>query len=110
MDICTRVMILDLGQNFISAHILRTNLQIFTNFIYVSILTRSSLGLLHVIFLTFVPELWPLIYAKVSFSFNILGTNGQNFTKFYIMHSYCQDLRWDCYTSFFAYLYQSYGT
>ena len=25
------------------------------------------------------------------------------------MHSYWQDLSWDCYTSFFAHLYQSYG-
>ena len=34
---------------------------------YAFILTRSSLGLLQVIFGTFVPELWPLIYAKISF-------------------------------------------
>ena len=39
---------------------------------------------MHVIFPTFVPELWPLFYAKISFLFNILRTNGQNFTKFYI--------------------------
>ena len=54
------------------------------NFIYAFILTRSSLGLLYVIFSTFVPESWPLIYAKILFPFNILRTNGQNFTKFYI--------------------------
>ena len=41
----------------------------------------SSLGLLHVIFHTFLPELWPLIYAKISFPLNILRLNGQNFTK-----------------------------
>ena len=33
---------------------------------------------------TFVPELWPLIYAKISFPFNILRTNEQTFTKFYM--------------------------
>ena len=57
------------------------------NFIHVCafVLTSSSLGLLHVIFHTFVPELWPLIYAKISFPLNILRTNGQNFTKFYII-------------------------
>ena len=33
---------------------------------------------------TFVPELWPLIYAKISFPLNILRANLQNFTKFYI--------------------------
>ena len=38
--------------------------------------------MLHVIFRTFVSELWPLIYAKLSLRFNILRTNGQNFTKF----------------------------
>ena len=39
---------------------------------------------MHAIFPTFVPELWPLIYAKILFPFNIVRTNGQNFTKFYI--------------------------
>ena len=120
--------------------------------IYAFILTRSSLGLLHAMFRSFVPELWPLIYAKISFPLNILRTNWQNFTKFYIcihidkiyivivtqhflhictrvmalnlplnfvsiqylenklswvhqilyMHSYWQDLRWDCYKQFFC--------
>ena len=54
------------------------------NFIYAFILTRSSLGLLHVIFRTFVTELWSLICAQILFLLNILRTNGQNFTKFYI--------------------------
>ena len=54
------------------------------NFIYAFILTRSTLGLSHIIFRIFVPELWSLIYAKILFQFNILRTNGQNFTKFYI--------------------------
>ena len=54
------------------------------NFIYAIILTRSSLGLLHVIFGSFVPELWPLIYARISFPLNILRSIWQNFTKFYI--------------------------
>ena len=54
------------------------------NFIYAFIFTKASLELMYVIFRTFVPELWPLIYAKISFPFNILRTNGQNFTKFYI--------------------------
>ena len=48
------------------------------------LLTRSSLGLFHIIFRKFVPELWPFIYAQILFSFNILRANGQNFTKFYI--------------------------
>ena len=48
---------------------------IYIDQIYVAIATR---------FLPFVPELWPLIYAKVSFPLNIMKTNLQNFTKFYI--------------------------
>ena len=72
------------------------------NFIYAFILTRSTLGLLHIIFRTFVPELWPLIYAKISFPFNILRTN---FYQILYMQSYWQDLCWDSYTSFCAYLY-----
>ena len=54
------------------------------NFICAFIFTRSSLGSLHIIFPTFVPELWPLIYAKILFLLNILRINLQNFTKFYI--------------------------
>ena len=46
------------------------------NFIYAFILTKSSLGLLHVIFRTFVPELWPLIYATILFPLNIMRTDG----------------------------------
>ena len=54
------------------------------NFIYAFILTRSTLGLLHIILSTFVPELWPLIYYKSSFSLNVLRTNGQILTKLYV--------------------------
>ena len=56
----------------------------YPNFVCALILTWSSLRLLHIIFPTFVPELWPLICAKILFLLNILRTNGQNFTKFYI--------------------------
>ena len=54
------------------------------NFIYAFILTRSTLGLLHIIFRTFVLELWRLIYSKTLFLLNILRTNGQILTKLYI--------------------------
>ena len=54
------------------------------NFIYAFILTRSTFGLLHIIFRTFVPELWPLIFSKISLLLNILRTNGQILTKLYI--------------------------
>ena len=58
--------------------------RISTNFIYAFILTRSKLGLLHIIVRTLVPELWPLIYSKNWFLLNILRTNGQILTKLYI--------------------------
>ena len=54
------------------------------NLTYAFILTSSTMGLLHIIFRTFVPLLWPLIDAKIWFPFNILRTNGQNLIKFYI--------------------------
>ena len=69
-------------------------------------MARSSLRLLHIIFHKFVTELWPLIYAEILFLLNILRTD--IFSPLY-MHSYWQDLAWDCYMSFFAHWYQSFG-
>ena len=78
-------MALYLRQNFVSAQYLDNQLvELLSNFIYAYILTRSMLGVLHIIFCTFVPELWPLIYAKILFPINILRTNGQILTKLYI--------------------------
>ena len=59
-------------------------------------MTRVRLGLLPVFFCLFVTELWPLIYIRISFPFNIL-TSWQNLTE----HLYWQDLGWDCNLSFF---------
>ena len=58
--------------------------RISANFIYAFILTRSTLGLLHIIFHTIVLELWPLIYSKISFPLKILRTNGQILIKLFI--------------------------
>ena len=61
-ETCTRVVALYLLQNFISTQYLDNQLvEFLPNFIYALVLARSSLGLLHVIFRKFVPELWPLI-------------------------------------------------
>ena len=51
LHICTRVMALDLWQNFVTAQYLENKL---TDFIYALILTRSRSGLLHIIFRMFV--------------------------------------------------------
>ena len=49
-----------------------------------------ALDLLHIILRTIVPELWPFIYAKISFTLNILRTN--KFHQTLYMHSYRQDV------------------
>ena len=66
-DICTGFMALDLRQNFVSTKYLEQIDRFSTNFIYAFILTRYSLGLLHLIFHAFLSELWPLIYTKFCF-------------------------------------------
>ena len=66
-------MPLDLRQNFVLAQYLENKLTDFLQILY-----------MHIIFHTFVPELWPLIYTKISLPLNVSRTNGQNFTKFYI--------------------------
>ena len=73
------------------------------NFIHAFILTRFTFELLHIIFRTFVPELWLLIGAKFSFPLNILRTNSQNFTNF----DACIHIDKICNTSFFADLFQN---
>ena len=50
------------------------------NFVYALVLTRSRMGLLHVILQLSIPELWSLIYARILCMLNILRTNCQIFT------------------------------
>ena len=69
---------------------------------------RSSLGLLHVIFRTFVPELWPLIYAKILYPVNILQKWLTDFHQILYIYIYAFILirsGWDCYTLFLEHLY-----
>ena len=75
-------MTLDLCQNFVSAQYLENTSTYFHQILFAFILTRSSLGLLHIDFRTFVPALlvpgpalWPVIYARSLFQLNILRTN-----------------------------------
>ena len=78
-------MALELCQNFVSAQYLKNKLTEFLQILYISFIsTRSTLGLLHIIFPRLVIELWPLIFARILFPFNILRTNGQILTKLYI--------------------------
>ena len=74
------------------------------NFIYASILTRSTLGLLRVVLRTFVSELHRNVVSAQYFENKLT-----EFHQILYMHSYWQDLAWDCNTSFFAHSYHSYG-
>ena len=63
-------------QNIIEIHAWADlELHILPNFVYTLILKRSRLGLLHIIFRTFITKLWPLIDVKISFriSFPLLS-------------------------------------
>ena len=80
----TRVMALDLSQNFVSAHYLE-NILIEFHQIYICIhIDKIYLGIVtnhfsHICTRVMVPD-----FSKILFPFNILRTNGQNFAKFYI--------------------------
>ena len=77
--IIPRNMIINLGCASVDKHIPLDNIfgyhpQRECN-IYI-ILTRSSLGFLHIFFCKFVPELWHLIYTPITFSTQYLVNKG----------------------------------
>ena len=103
-------MAFDLLKDFDSLQYLENKLTYLSpNFVYALILTRSRLGLLHVIFRSSIPELWPLIYARISLPHKYLEIEMTEFHQILHMPWYWQDLGWDCYKSFFTHLFQSYG-
>ena len=95
-SVCPSVIILSFHS--ISWEIL---FRILPNFVCALILTWSTLGMLHIIFRTFVQELLPLIYAEIFVSTQYLKNYLTYSHQILYMHSYWQDLAWDCYTSFF---------
>ena len=75
-QICIRVMALDLRQNFVSAQYLENKLTEFYQILYIHSYRQDLAKDCYTSFFrTFVLELWPLIYTKISFSLNILRTN-----------------------------------
>ena len=90
-------MTLDLRRNFVSAQYLENYLTYFHQILYAFILTRSSLGLLHVIFPNFKPELWPFIIRKKFVSAQYLENQLVEFHQILYMQLPWQDLPWDCY-------------
>ena len=78
-------MALDLRQNFVYIQYLEYKWTEF-NKLYICIhIEKIYFGIVTHHFLPFVPErVMALDSAKISFPFDILRTNGQNFTKFYI--------------------------
>ena len=91
-----------LSPNFISPHLFRTNWHIFTNFIYALMLTRSSLGLLHVIFHKFLPELH--VYSHNFVSAQYPENKSTEIHQVLYMQSYWQDLSWN-YNLFFFFIF-----
>ena len=76
LHICTRVMALNILQNFISAQNLENKLTDFTK-LYKTIYTdKIYMGLLAVILSKFVRELWPLIDVRIMLPLNILRHSG----------------------------------
>ena len=67
-------MALDLRQNFVSAQYFDNKLIQFNHF-YNCIHIDNRLRLLRIVFRTFVPELLPLNYARISFLLNIMRIN-----------------------------------
>ena len=76
------------------------------NFIYAFILTRSSFTR-HLCYIYTRVKAFDLCQNFVSAQY--LENKFTVFHQILYMHSYWQDLVWDCYTSFFPHLYQSYG-
>ena len=83
-------MALALGKNYFPAQYLENKWREYHQILYMHLyIDKIYFGIVAHHLCTFLPELWPLIYAINSFPFNILRTNGQNFTKFYIcIHIY----------------------
>ena len=85
------------SHNFVSTQYLKNKLIEFHQILYM-ILTRPRLGLLYIIFHTFVMVLWPLIDVIISFLLN----KSTEFYQILYMHSYWQNLGWDYYQSYFT--------
>ena len=80
--ICIRVMALKLGQNFLSVQYLQNKWTEFHQiFIYANILTKSTSGLLHIIFLLISSRVMARDLLKKKSPLNILRKNGQILTK-----------------------------
>ena len=84
-QICTRVMTLDLRQNFVSAHYLENSFIEFIQILYVHWCWHDLAWDCFMSYSKICTRIMDLdFYAKISFLFNILRTNWQNFTKVYI--------------------------
>ena len=81
-QICTRVMALDLRQNFVSAQYLENKLADFHQIVY--LLTWIYLAFVSFYLLLIYNRVWPLINARISFPLNIFRTIGQILSKLYI--------------------------
>ena len=111
-------MVLDLRLNFVSAQYLENQLTEFYQILYLRSSWQDLAWDCYTSFFAylyqsygpvFVSELWPCIYTKNFVSAQYLGNQLIEFHQILYMLLSWQDLARDCYTSFFAHLYQSYG-
>ena len=104
-QICNRVTVRHLFQNFVSAQYLENKLtQLDPIFVCAFIFTISSMNCF-VIFLKFVAELWSLIDVRIHFHSITLGQLDIFSPNFVYMHLYWQDLGFECYLSFLLLLF-----
>ena len=109
LHICTRVMASNHSKILFSLNILRTNWQILTK-LYITIYTdKIYVGTVSCHFSHICTCVMALDLRQNFVSVQYLKNKWTEFHQILYMHSYWQDLRWDCYTSFFAHFYQSYG-
>ena len=83
--------------------------RIYPNFVCTLMLTWSSLGLFRVIFQNLYQSHGPWFLRQNFISAQYIENNLTEFHQILYMHSYWQDLAWNCYKSFFAHVYQIYG-
>ena len=103
-------MALDLRQNFVSAQYLKNKLTDFHQILYMHWYWQDLAWDFYTSFF----ENWYQSYCPICQNFVSTQYLENRLVEFHqilymYMHSYWQDLAWDCYMSFFAHLYQSYG-
>ena len=103
-------MALDLRQHFVSTHYLENKLIEFHQILHMPSYWQDLRWDCYTSFFTHLYQCCgPLFTPKFWFRSISREQIDRISPNLIYMHSYWQDLHWDCYISFFAHLYQSYG-